>query len=258
MARSAFDSMSVPPARSGGGWKAMLWFSVAAAGVGFAGYVFLVPYQKMQHELGTRTALLTAQRNDATEAAAERDKLKDELAKFTEAEKDKAAAEAKRKGDVDGLIAALRPSLEPLGATVAVQETKDAAKDAGKDAKGSDVLVVSFPADKIIDTNGIDVSDGGVAALKILAENLKKSSAKARILARASAAPPPKELKNLFHSAGELHAVRAARLLSALEDAGLPPAAVAIAGEPEKPPPRSRGKKAAPAPDRVDVQVEPM
>jgi hypothetical protein len=252
MARSAFDSMSVPPARSGGGWKAMLWFSVAAAGVGFAGYVFLVPYQNMQRALGTRNAELAAERNNAAEAAAERDKLKTALAKFTDAEKDKAASEVKRKAEVDALIAALRPSLEPLGATVAVQEAKDAS---GKDAS---VLVVSFPAEKIIDTNGIDVSEGGVAALKILADNLKKSSAKARILARASAAPPPKELKNLFHSAGELHAVRAARLLSALVDAGLAPASVAIAGETEKPTPRARGKKAAPVPDRVDVQVEPM
>lgn len=235
----------------------MLWFMVAAAGVGFAGYVFLVPYQKMQSTLATRTEQLRVERSGATEAAAERDKLKGELTKFTDAEKDKAAVETKRKADVDGLIAALRPSLEPLGATVAVQEDAKNAKEAGKGAEGA-VLVVSFPADKIIDTNGIDVSEGGVAALKILADNLKKSSARARILARASAAPPPKELKNLFHSAGELHAVRAARLLSALEDAGLPPTAVAIAGESDKPAPRARGKKAAPVADRVDVQVEPM
>jgi hypothetical protein len=236
----------------------MLWFAVAAAGVGFAGYVFLVPYQKMQSALGVRTQELAVERTNAAEAAAERDKLKATVAKFTDAEKEKAAAEAKRKADVDALIAALRPSLEPLGATVAVQETKQDAKAAAKEAAPS-VLVVSFPADKLIDSNGIDVSDGGVAALKILAENLKKASAKAHILARASSAPPPKELKNLFHSAGELHAVRAARILSALEDAGLPPTAVAIAGEAEKPAPRvARGKKAPPVVDRVDVQVEPL
>jgi hypothetical protein len=254
MARS-FDSMAVPPARSGGGWKALLWFAVAAAGVGFAGYVFLFPYQKLQSALGTRTAELAAQQSTVAETTAERDKLKAALAKFTDAEKDKAAVESKRKADVDGIIAALRPSLEPLGATVAVQAQVGGAKpDAGSDG----TLIVSFPADKIIDTNGIDVSEAGVAALKILADTLKKSSAKARIVARASAAPPPKELKNLFHSAGELHAVRAARLLSALEDAGLAPTAVSIAGEADKPTPRGRGKKAAPVVDRVDVQVEPQ
>ncbi len=242
MARSAFDSMSVPPARAGSGWKALLWFAVAAAGVGFAGYVFLVPYQKMQSALGMRTAELAVAQSSMNETSAELGKLKSAVAKLSEAEKDKSAAEAKRKGDVDALIAALRPSLEPLGATVAVEDG---------------TLVVSFLAEKVIDTNGIDVSDGGVAALKIVAESLKKSSAKARVLSRASSAPPPKDLKSLFHSAGELHAVRAARVLSTLEDAGLAPESVSIAGVREKAPPRGH-KKAAPPADRVDIQVEPQ
>jgi hypothetical protein len=252
MARSAFDSMAVPPARSGSGWKAMLWFAVAAAGVGFAGYVFLVPYQKMQSALGTRTAELAAEHATVGETTAERDKLKAAVARFTDAEKDKAAADAKRKSGIDALIAALRPSLEPLGATVAVQ----GGDGAGEAGNALAPLVVSFAAEKIIDTNGIDVSEGGVAALKILAGSLKSAGAKARILARASSASPPKELKSLFHSAGELHAVRAARLLSALEDAGLPPGAVSIGGEADRPS-RARGKK-SPASDRVDIQVEPQ
>ncbi|HVX95180.1 MAG TPA: hypothetical protein VHK47_09750 [Polyangia bacterium] len=253
MARSAFDSMDVPPTRSGSsgssgssGWKAMLWFAVAAAGVGFAGYVFLVPYQKMQSALGVRTQERDLAQASLTETTAERDKLKATLGKYTDAEKEKAAAEAKRKADADALLTALRPSLEPLGATIT-------AEGAGSP------LVVSFPADKIIDANGIDVSDGGVAAVKILADNLKKASAKARVVARASSAPPPKELKSLFHSAGELQAVRAARVMSALEDAGLPATAVSIVGEAEKPAPaHARGKKAAPVVDHVDVQVEPL
>jgi hypothetical protein len=234
--------MAVPPARSGGGWKAMFWFAVAAAGVGFAGYVFLFPYQQMQSTLGTRNAELGAERSSASETIAERDKLKAALAKFNDAEKDKASADNKRKADVDALITQLRPSLEELGASVAVED-------------GS--LEVSFPAAKMIDTNGIDVSEGGLAALKIFAGSLKKVGAKARILARASSAPPPKELKSLFHSAGELHAVRAARMLSALEDAGLPPASVSIAGQGEKSA-RARGKKPAGAADRLDIQVEPQ
>jgi len=242
MARSAFDSMTVQPARAGSGWKALLWFAVAASGVGFAGYVFLVPYQKMQSALNLRTAELMVAQSTLTETAAELGKLKAAVAKLNDAEKDKAAADAKRKGDVDALIAALRPNLEPLGATVAVEDG---------------TLVIGFLAEKIIDANGIDVSDGGVAALKIVAESLKKASAKARILARASSAAPPKDLKSLFHSAGELHAVRAARLLSTLENAGLPPVAVSIVGVPEKAAPRGR-KKAAPPADRVDIQVEPQ
>jgi hypothetical protein len=231
------------PARSGGGWKAMFWFAVAAAGVGFAGYVFLVPYQRMQSLLGTRNAELSAERSTSAEAVAERDKLKAALAKYTDAEKEKASAEAKRKADVDGLITQLRPSLEELGATVAVEEG---------------VLVVSFPAEKVIDANGIDVSEGGATALKIFAGAVKKAGAKAHVVARASAAPPPKELKSLFHSVGELNAVRTARVMSALVDAGLAPATVSIVGDVEKAAPKARGKKAPPPPERLDIQVEPQ
>ena len=109
----------------------MLWFAVAASGVGFAGYVYLFPYQQMQSKLGTRTAELSIERATVSDATAERDKLKASLAKFTDAEKDKASADEKRKAEVDALIAQLRPSLEPLGATVAVEE--------------GTALVVSFP-----------------------------------------------------------------------------------------------------------------
>jgi hypothetical protein len=244
MARSTYDSsMAVAPARSGGGWKAMFWFAVAAAGVGFAGYVFLVPYQRMQSALGTRSAELGDARATVTEVTAERDKLKAALAKFSDAERDKASSEAKRKAAIDAVITQLRPGLEGLGATVAVEDG---------------TLVVSFPADKVIDANGIDVSEGGVAALKVFAGSLKGASAKARILSRASTAAPPKELKSLFHSAGEQHAVRAARVLSALVDAGMSPTSLSIVGEAERAAPRTRGKKPASVPERLDIQVEPQ
>ncbi|MDB4981049.1 MAG: hypothetical protein JWM82_1801 [Myxococcales bacterium] len=223
----------------------MFWFAVAAAGVGFAGYVFLVPYQRMQSALGTRSAELSDARATVTETTAERDKLKAALAKYTDADKDKAAGETKRKDAVDALITQLRPGLEGLGATVAVEE-------------GTGTLVVSFPAEKVIDANGIDVSEGGIAALKVVAGSLKGVGAKARILSRASSAAPPKELKSLFHSAGEQHAVRAARVLSALVDAGMPPASLSIVGEAEKAAPRAHGKKPVPVPERLDIQVEPQ
>jgi hypothetical protein len=179
---------------------------------------------------------------------AERDKLKAALAKFTDAEKEKATTESKKKADVDVLITQLRPSLEELGASVAVEG-----------GSGSDVLNVSFPAAKLIDTNGIDVSESGMTALKIFAGSVKKVNAKARVVARASSSPPPKELKALFRSAGELHAVRAARVMSALEDAGMAPNTVSIAGDVDKPAPKARGKKPAPPPaDRLDILVEPQ
>jgi flagellar motor protein MotB len=247
MARYAFeDPMAGAQPRSGGGWKQLFWFAVAFTGLGFAGYVYLIPYQKMQHAVGSRQAELASERAAAEEATAERDKLKTTLEKYSGADKDKAAVEAKKKAAADALALALKTGLEELGATV----TPDGAK-----------LRVSFPVAKVIDANGMDVSETGQAALKILAGAAKKEEAKVRVVARTSSAPPPKELRSLFHTAGEMRAVRAARVMSALEDAGLPPTQLMIVGESDKPGPRAhgKGKKAAAAPpgDQLDLQVEP-
>lgn len=248
MARYAFeDPMAGAQPRSGGGWKQLFWFAVAFTGLGFAGYVYLIPYQKMEHAVGTRQAELASERAADEQATAERDKLKTTLEKYTGVDKEKSEAESKRKTTSDALALALKTGLEELGATV----TADGPK-----------LLVSFPVGKVIDTNGMDVSEAGQAALKILAGAAKKEEAKVRVVARTSSSPPPKELRSLFHTAGEMRAVRAARVMSALEDAGLAPAQLGIVGEADKPAPRARGKQgkkaAAAAPtDHLDLQVEP-
>jgi hypothetical protein len=245
MARFAFDDpMAAAQVRSSGSWKSLFWLAVAAAGVGFAGYVFFVPYQKMQSALSTRLAEAGAERGAAQETAGERDKLKAEVSKYSAMMADKAATEKRRKEQVEAIAAQLKPGLEELGATIV--------------GDGS-ALLVSFPAARVIDANGIDVSESGLAAMKILAGGVKKGAARARVRARASAAAPPRELKNLFHTAGEMQAVRAARVMSALEDAGVAPEHVSIVGQADKAPaaPRARGKKAPAAPDRLDIEVEP-
>ena len=248
MARYAFeDPLAGAQPRSGGGWKQLFWFAVAFTGLGFAGYVYLIPYQKMQHAVGSRQAELASEHAAAEEATAERDKLKTTLEKYTSSDKDKAAVEAKQKTTSDALELALKTGLGELGATV----TADGPK-----------LRVSFPVGKVIDANGMDVSEAGQAAMKILAGAAKKEDAKVRVVARTSSAPPPKELRSLFHTAGEMRAVRAARVMSALEDAGLAPAQLGIVGEADKPAPRARGKQgkkaaAAPPADQLDLQIEP-
>jgi hypothetical protein len=244
MARYAFeDPMAGAQPRSGGGWKQLFWFAVAFTGLGFAGYVYVIPYQKMEHAVGTRQAELASERTVAEEATAERDKLKAKLESYTSTDKDKAETETKRRSTADALSLALKTGLEELGATVTSQGTK---------------LLVTFPVPKVIDANGMDVSETGQAALKILAGAAKKENAKVRVVARTSSAQPPKELRSLFHTAGEMRVVRAARVMSALEDAGLPPLALGIVGEADKPAPHARGKKAAAAPpERLELQVEP-
>jgi flagellar motor protein MotB len=254
MARYAFDEPmpAVQQVTKESGWKALGFMALAAAGIGFAGYVLLAPYQKMKSALATRSAELGAQRSAADEASTERDRLKAAVDKYSAADSERAAAETKRKGEVDAVatqLSSLKSVLDELGAAV---------------VSGPTGLQVTFQVAKMVDRNGIDVSEGGAAALQIVAGAVKKAGARVRIKVHASTFPPPKELKSLFRTAGEMHAVRAARVMSALENAGLSPEQVSIvgvaAGPGDKPPPsRGRGKKGAPPPsrERLEIEVEP-
>jgi hypothetical protein len=239
MARGAFeDPMAVS---STSGWKSLFWFAFGMAGVGFAAWVYLDPYMKMQRSITTRLQEVASERGAASVAVADRERLKNDLARFGASEKEKAETDARRKATVESLATALKTGLEELGGTLMADGT---------------VLQISFSASKLIDKNGIDVSDGGVAALKIIAGAARKDGASIRIKARSSAAAPPKELRALFHTAGEMNAVRAARMMSSLEGAGLQPGRVTIVGD-SGAAGKGKGKKAVPAPDRVELELQP-
>jgi len=247
MARYAFDDPMAVSSSGGGSWKSLFYFALAAAGVGFAGYVYIVPYSKMERAAGSNQSAIADERRATEAAIAERDKLKADVEKYRSAAADKASGEAKAKTTIDALATTLKPGLEALGATVATD---------------GDSVGVSFPSAKVIDANGIDVSDAGMAAMKIIGETAKRDSAKIRIRARSSSAAPPKELRSLFKTAGEMNAVRAARVMSSLEHAGVAPARITIVGDvadKSASPRPARGKKGAPAPanDRVELAIEP-
>jgi hypothetical protein len=247
MARYAFDD-PMAASSSGGSWKSLFYFLLAAAGVGFAGYVYVVPYSKMERAVGSNQSAIADERRAAETAIAERNKLKEDLAKYTSAAADKATTDSRHKTTLDTLATQLKPGLEPLGATVAAEGGPAGA------------VGVTFPAARLIDANGIDVSDAGLPAIKILAETIKKEATKIRIHARASNAPPTKELRSLCRNAGEMNAIRAARVMSELQHAGVAPARITIVGDTaEKGQGRApRGKKGGAAPaDRVELEIEP-
>jgi outer membrane protein OmpA-like peptidoglycan-associated protein len=241
--------------RSGGGWRQLFWFMVAFTGLGFAGYVYVVPYRQMAGALETKSRELNDLRSGGQELSAERDRLKASIGKHETAEKEKAAQTAKRKADLDAMAAQLKTALEGLGVAL----TSDGQR-----------LTVSLPSDTAVDKNGIDVSEQGTAALKILAGAAKKGDATLRIKARFGSAPAPKQLRSLFGTVGEVSAVRAARVMSVLQGAGLAPERLVIVGEGESKGGGTKGgaraaaaksKKgpgpAAPSADRLDIEVEP-
>ena len=245
MARYAFDDPMAVSSSGGGSWKSLFYFLLMAAGLGFGAYVYVVPYSKMERAVGGNQSAIADERRAAEAALAEREKLKADVERYKAAAAEKKSSDDKHRGTIDMLATSLKPGLEALGATLAPTDG---------------ALGISFPSAKLIDANGIDVSDGGMAAIKIIGEAAKRESAKIRIRARSSAAAPPKELRSLFRTAGEMNAVRAARVMSSLEHAGVAPARITIIGDVEKggAARAPRGKKGGAAPsDRVELEIEP-
>ena len=205
MARYAFDD-PMAMSSSGGSWKSLFYFAAGGGGCRVCRVRLPVPV----FENGTRGRRQPV----GDRRRAPRRRICDRRARQAEggplqvkaAADDKAATDTKKQDDG--------------------RHARDAAQTgAGGDGRhgrrrAGAMLDVSFPADKMIDANGIDVSDAGMAAIKILAEATKKESAKVRIRARVSSAAAPKELRSLFRTAGEMNAVRAARVMSSLQTRG--------------------------------------
>jgi len=243
-------------------WRRLGWLAIAAAGVGFAAYLYLFPYRQLTNALEGRSRELRQERSEGHELAADRDRLKATVDKVEAAEHDKAVEAGKHRELLEAMAAQLRPPLQELGVKLSIADGR---------------MLVSLSPDKAIDRNGIDVSGEGNAALKILAGAMKRNGTVARIKAPFGTAPAPKQLRSLFATVGEVAAVRAARVLSALESAGVAPDHLTIVGEsegtekeaPKAPPARGsrRNRRAAAAAaaaaapgsstDRLDIEVEP-
>src|ERR1044071_5091735 len=118
MARYAFDDPMAVSSSGGGSWKSLFYFALAAAGVGFAGYVYLVPYSKMERAVGGNQSAIADERRAAESVIAERDKLKADVEKYKAASAEKAATDAKAKTTLDALSMTLKPGLEALGGTL--------------------------------------------------------------------------------------------------------------------------------------------
>jgi hypothetical protein len=232
-----FDPQAgVPRVQKTGGWRALLGMVVAAAGLGFAGYVYLVPYQKMNRALAARTLELNEERNASQQLAAERERAKAELARREVAEKDKAQADKRRKQAIEDLTSELKTVFGEAGAQVAA---------------GEDRVAIAFPELALFETaKSTALTPQGQATLKSLAGTLKKGQYRTRVIARLAPAAPPKDLSQ-FKNVGEFGMLRSARALLFLVDAGVGAGSIGVAGA--LPPARKKPGM----PDRLEIEIEP-
>jgi hypothetical protein len=222
-----------------GGWKLMLGGMVAAVGLGFAGFVYLGPYQKVTKAFHARAAELEQERQASQDLAAERDKLKAELSKREGTEHDHAQVEAKKQQAVDAFAAEMKTALGAFGANLTA---------------GGGRAEVTFATTSVFDQPiSTVISPQGDAAIKILAGALKKAGFRTRVMAKLISTPPPRELAQ-FKNVGEFTMLRAVRVALLLAAAGVAPERVAAAGET----PVAGGHKGkATVPDRLEIEIEP-
>lgn len=223
-----------------GGWKLLAGAMLAAAGVGFAGYVYLGPYRKLTTALNAQVAELGNERTASQELVDERDKLKGEVAKRENADRDNADKESKKQLAVEAFSAEMKAALGAFGASIST--------GGGRAEIGfATTSVFEQPASSVI-------SPQGDAALKVLATALKKAGFRVRVLAKLIPAAPPKELAQ-FKNIGEFAMLRAVRAALALAAGGVPPDRVSAAGQ--APPPSGAHKGKPAVPDRLEIEIEP-
>lgn len=222
-----------------GGWKLLLGAMLAAAGVGFAGYVYLVPYQKLTKTLAIRTAELTEERSGAQDLAGERERLKAQVAERERAERDRVASLTKGQQAVEGFASEMKTPLAAFNATIT--------------PSGGRALVVFATGSIFEQPTSTVISAQGEAALKILAGGLKKASFRARVKAKLIPTPPPRDLAQ-FKNVGEFAMLRAVRVALALAAGGVAPDRIAAAGEA---PGGGAHKSKSAVPDRLEIEIEP-
>lgn len=216
---------------------------LAAAGLGFAGYVYAVPYQRMSRLARAQAAELQEERASRTTVAAEAERLKTDLGKREAAAEQRAGAEARRRQSSGQLAGELRTALGALGAVVSQLES---GKDAGK-------IEVSFPVASIFDPPvGTGVSGQGETALRILGAAVQKGGARVTVKARLIPAPPPRAIAQ-FTNIGEFAMLRAVRAALFLANTGVKPESVAAAGAS---PLDTRKGRSAGIPDLLEVEIE--
>jgi len=219
------------------GLLSLLPWAAGAAGVGFAAYLFFVPYQRATRELERRSADLAAQRARVQELSRERDDLNADASQLN-LTPDRRLRMAKFQSVQGALSDKLKAELAPFAAEV---------------RSSGDRILVRFGEGAVFEGRTADISENGEKALEALGAAVKGATG-VRVLVSAylDASPPPKELRDLFPSNWELSAGRATNAVRYMvEEAHVPSALVMAGGAGEAQGARAIGGR------RLEIEISP-
>jgi hypothetical protein len=222
-----------------GSWKLLLGATLGALGLGFAGFVYVVPFQKVTKALQSQTSELDQAKGTTDELTSERDKLKAAVEKHMDVEQEKTANDAKHREMLQGVATELKGALPPASVNVSADEAR---------------VRLSFTVAGLFEQPfSIGISPAGETALKAVAATMKKGGLRGKVKAKLIPTPPPRELGQ-FKAIGEFEMLRAARVLLVLSNGGVAADHLAVAGD--LPPPAARKGRGG-VPDRLDIEIEP-
>lgn len=239
------DSFAAAPAapvvqvKKVGGWKLLLGAILAALGLGFAGFVYVGPFQKVSKALQAQTSELDQARGATDELTSERDKLKAAVEKHMDVEQEKTSTTTKHHETLQAVAADLKGALPPAAVSISADDAR---------------VRLNFAASALFEQPfSIGISPAGETALKAVAAALKKGGLRGKVKAKLIQTPPPRELGQ-FKAIAEFEMLRAARVLLVLSSGDVPADHLAVAGE--LPPPAARKGRGS-VPDRLDIEIEP-
>ncbi len=216
-------------------WPTLVGLALAAAGVGFAGYVYGVPYQRLLTELKRRASELRAAGTAAEAGRKEVERLKQDLAEVRGARNMSLGAEGRIRSDLKLIKTQVEQRL-PAGVAVVLEPRR---------------MLIRFHEDAVFEARGPRLAKTGHEALTTLAEILADKASRLLIAAPMGGASPPRWVRAQFPSDADLSAARAVAALTALANAGVQAeAALAVVGSLAAP-------KNPDAPATLDIEVEP-
>jgi flagellar motor protein MotB len=180
---------------------AVVGLGLGAAGIGFAGYVYFVPYRHMLIDLKRRSGELRALRTTAEASQKELDRVKVDFAEVQGARNQRLTAEGRVRTDLKLMKTELEQRLGGAGVTVTLEPHK---------------LVAALPEDAVFDARGPVLTRQGQDAIRAVAEVIGDKAARLLVAAPMGGVPLARWVRAQFPTPGDLSAARVGNVLKAL------------------------------------------
>ncbi len=216
-------------------WLALGGLASAAAGVGFAGYVYFAPYQRVLTQLKRQGADLTAARTALEAKTKEVERLKEDLTEVRGARNQRLSVEGRTRVELKLIKGQIEEKLAPAGVKVTMEARR---------------MVIRFPEDAVFQGRGALLGEPGLKAVQLVAQAVGDKAGRVLVAAPMGGTAVARWVRGDFPTAADLSAARSGNVLRELVKAGLrAPSTIAVIGS-------TTGPEAANEHATLDIEVD--